>query len=54
MLFSDKRKQADGLLRFFENLGKISAKVGEKLATNVQISRESTNTQCKNWYRGSV
>ena len=35
MIVSDYTIQAEELGRFFKNLGRISAKVGEKLATNV-------------------
>ena len=35
MTASDKTIQAEGLSSFFKNLGKISAKAGKKLATNV-------------------
>ena len=33
MTVSDKKIQAEGLGSFFKNLGRISAKAGEKLAT---------------------
>ena len=35
MIVSDNTIQAEGLGSFFKNLGRISAKAGEKLATNV-------------------
>ena len=35
MIVSDNTIQAEGLDRFFKNVGKISAKAGKKLATNV-------------------
>ena len=35
MIVSDNTIQAEGLGNFFENLGKISAKAGKKLAKNV-------------------
>ena len=35
MIVSDNTIQAEGLASFFKNLGKISAKAGKKLATNV-------------------
>ena len=35
MLVSDNTIKAEGLGKFFKNLGKASAKVGKKLATNV-------------------
>ena len=35
MIVSDNTKQVEGLGSFFKNLGRISAKAGEKLATNV-------------------
>ena len=35
MLVSDNIIQAEGLGKFFKNLGKASAKAGKKLATNV-------------------
>ena len=35
MAVSDSTIKAEGLSSFFKNLGKISAKVGKKLATNV-------------------
>ena len=35
MIVSDNVIQAEGLSSFFKNLGKISAKAGKKLATNV-------------------
>ena len=35
MIVSDNTIQAEGLGSFFKNLGKISAKAGKKLATNV-------------------
>ena len=35
MLVSDNTIQAEGLGKFFKNLGKASAKAGKKLATNV-------------------
>ena len=35
MTVSDKTIKAEGLSSFFKNLGKISAKAGKKLATNV-------------------
>ena len=35
MIVSDNTIQAEGLGDFFKNLGKISAKAGKKLATNV-------------------
>ena len=35
MTVSDNTIQAEGLGGFFKNLGRISAKAGEKLATNV-------------------
>ena len=35
MTVSDKTIQAEGLSRFFKNLGKVSAKAGKKLLTNV-------------------
>ena len=34
MTVSDNNNKAEGLGSFFKNLGKISAKVGKKLATN--------------------
>ena len=34
MIVSDNSIQAEGLGRFFKNLGKISSKAGKKLATN--------------------
>ena len=35
MIVSDNTIKAEGLGRFFKNLGKISSKAGKKLATNV-------------------
>ena len=35
MIVSDNTIQAEGLSSFFKNLGKLSAKAGKKLATNV-------------------
>ena len=35
MTVSDSTIKAEGLSSFFKNLGKISAKAGKKLATNV-------------------
>ena len=35
MIVSDNNIQAEGLGSFFKNLGRISAKAGTKLATNV-------------------
>ena len=35
MTVSDNTIQSEGLGSFFKNFGKISAKVGKKLATNV-------------------
>ena len=35
MTVSDNIIKAEGLVSFFKNLGKISAKAGKKLATNV-------------------
>ena len=35
MTVSDNTIKAEGLSSFFKNLGKISAKAGEKIATNV-------------------
>ena len=35
MIVSDSTIKAEGLSSFFKNLGKISAKAGKKLATNV-------------------
>ena len=35
MIVSDNVIQAEGLSSFFENLGKLSAKAGKKLAKNV-------------------
>ena len=35
MIVSDDTIQAEGLGRFFKNLGRMSAKAGKKLATNV-------------------
>ena len=35
MIFTDNTIKAEGLSSFFKNLGKVSAKAGKKLATNV-------------------
>ena len=35
MIVSDNTIQAEGLSSFFKNLGKLSAKAGKKIATNV-------------------
>ena len=35
MTVSDNNMKAEGLVRFFKNLGKLSAKVRKKLSTNV-------------------
>ena len=35
MIVSDNVIQAEGLSSFFKNLGKLSARAGKKLATNV-------------------
>ena len=35
MIVNDNTIEAEGLGSFFKNLGKISAKAGNKLATNV-------------------